>query len=128
MGWLDIYTPLAYYDFVDIEETSFFTKHVYEYLSDDEYCDLQIALCKNPGLGRIIPGTGGIRKLRWGLQHKGKRGGCRIIYYWFNLQGKILLLFIYPKSEQEDLSTDQIKILGHIVDEEKGKGKAENEK
>lgn len=120
---LDNSTPLAYNKHMDIEETSFFTKHLYEYLSDDEYGELQMALYKTPELGRTMPGTNGIRKLRWGANNKGKRGGCRIIYYWFNLKDKLLMMYIYPKNEQKDLSPEQLKVLSIIVEEEKGRSK-----
>jgi hypothetical protein len=57
-----------------------FTRLVYRHLSDDEYAALQWALVLRPEAGTIIPGSGGIRKLRWGKQGRGKRGGLRVIY------------------------------------------------
>ena len=61
-------------------ETPLFTRLIQEYLSDGEYMELQSALAENPEAGRIIKGSGGIRKLRWAVSGKGKRGGLRIIY------------------------------------------------
>jgi hypothetical protein len=60
-------------------ETSTFTKLIGIYLSDDEYLGLQGFLLKYPDAGAIIRGTGGVRKLRWGISGKGKRGGIRVI-------------------------------------------------
>jgi hypothetical protein len=65
-----------------------------------------------------MPGGGGLRKIRWGAQVRGKRGGVRIIYYWAVPQDRIVMLFIYAKSEQDDLSAAQLKVLRRIIEEE----------
>jgi len=62
-------------------ETPIFTKEVLDLLDDDEYRALQLALIFRPEQGAIIPGSGGLRKLRWGVRGRGKRGGLRVIYY-----------------------------------------------
>ena len=103
---------------MEIIETSIFTKQVIEALSDDEYGELQLALVKRPDLGTKIPGTGGLRKLRWGSENKGKRGGYRIIYYWFISEEEIYMLYLYAKNEQADLTTEQKKILVKIIERE----------
>ena len=65
-----------------IIETSVFTRRIKELMSDDEYRELQEALVIRPVRGVIIQGSGGLRKLRWKLEGKGKSGGIRVIYYW----------------------------------------------
>jgi mRNA-degrading endonuclease RelE of RelBE toxin-antitoxin system len=62
-------------------ETRLFTRLVLQYLDDDEYHELQKVLMNNPETGDIIPGSGGLRKVRWRAQGRGKRGGYRVIYY-----------------------------------------------
>jgi hypothetical protein len=101
-----------------IIETSMFTRHVQELLSDEEYRELQIALVQRPNAGAVMAGSGGLRKLRWATKGKGKRGGSRVIYYWAVTQDQLLMLFIYRKSEQEDLTREQLKTLKKIIEEE----------
>ena len=66
---------------MEIIETTVFTRRISVLLTDDEYADLQGLLTIQPDLGDIIPGGGGIRKLRWAAKQKGKSGGIRLIYY-----------------------------------------------
>lgn len=105
-----------------IVETAIFTKQALAALSDDEYRLFQNMLLERPDAGKVIPGSGGLRKLRWAAEGRGKRGGIRVIYYWFTVQGTILLLFIYPKNVQDNLTADQLKQLKRIVDEEYHEG------
>lgn len=69
--------PAKVFEFI---ETPFFTKAVLQYITDDEYARLQRLMNENPDLGTVVPGSGGVRKLRWGLGDRGKRGGLRVIY------------------------------------------------
>ena len=101
-----------------IMETSIFTCQIQEMLSDEEYRFLQIELINRPESGKVIPRSGGLRKLRWSLKGSGKRGGIRIIYYWFVSQENILLLFAYPKNVQDDLTEYQLRQLRKIVEGE----------
>jgi len=78
---------------------------------------LQTALLLHPSAGALIPGTGGLRKLRWASSSKGKRGGLRIIYYWITDDHKIVLLYVYKKSDLEDLSTYELKRLKLLIEE-----------
>jgi len=99
-------------------ETSLFTKRIDNYLEDEELAELQSELARNPELGKIIPGSGGIRKLRWAAMGKGKRGGARIMYYWAPQPVVILMLYVYVKSEVGDLTQEQVKLLRSVVMEE----------
>lgn len=99
-------------------ETPVFSDQLYGLLSDDEYRALQLALALRPEQGKLIPGSGGLRKLRWTFRGKGKSGGLRIIYYWDPADSVVYLLFLYPKSRQEDLTPDQLRLLRRIVQED----------
>jgi mRNA-degrading endonuclease RelE of RelBE toxin-antitoxin system len=101
-----------------IIETPVFTKRVLDALTDDEYRELQQFIAEHPEAGSIIPGSHGLRKLRWTMSGKGKRGGTRIIYYWLRPRDTILMLFVFRKNEQSDLTKDQLKILKAIVAKE----------
>lgn len=102
---------------MEIIETPIFTKRIKEVLSDDEYHRLQWALAINPEAGSLIPGGKGLRKLRWAVSGKGKRGGLRVIYYWYTRDEKIYMLLPYRKSEQEDLTREQLRMLTEYVKE-----------
>jgi len=99
-------------------ETPVFTREVTELLSDEEYRRLQLALLFRPEQGPLIPRSGGLRKLRWGRRGGGKRGGLRVIYYWDKEADTVYMLFAFPKSEQEDLTTKQLRVLSKLVREE----------
>ena len=101
-----------------IIETPIFTKRVMDVLSEEEYRHFQIKLVSDPDAGKIIQGSGGIRKIRWSGSGRGKRGGSRILYYWFNKEGLLLMLFIFKKNERDDLTKNQIKNLKSIVESE----------
>jgi hypothetical protein len=103
---------------VVIIETSIFTRQVQTLLSDEEYSQLQMALVIRPDLGQVIPGSGGLRKVRWFLRGRGKRGGVRAIYYWVVVHDTILMLFMYAKNEQDDLTPEQLKVLRRFIEEE----------
>lgn len=98
-----------------IIETTLFTKQVQKLFSAEEYRQFQIDLATRPDLGALIPGSGGLRKVRWGYRGKGKRGGVRVIYYWAVRQERLLLLLVYPKNVQANLSPAQLKSLKQIV-------------
>ena len=99
-------------------ETSIFTRQVTALISDDDYGQLQSALAAHPDMGAIIPHSGGLRKVRWSMIGRGKRGGVRAIYYWVIAADQILMLFMYPKNERDDLTPQQLKVLREIVEKE----------
>lgn len=91
------------------------------YLDDDAYRALQTELMRNPLAGDVIEGTGGLRKLRQGdaRRGKGKRGGLRVIYYWW-LGGRQFWLFtLYDKDQADDLSPEQRKAIKRLLDAER---------
>ena len=67
-------------------------------------------------MGDIIQGTGGLRKVRWKQEGRGKSGGVRVIYYWMTKNEQIYMLYIYQKTKQEDLTSEQVKVLKSIVE------------
>ena len=89
-------------------ETKLFTSLVQQYLADDEYAALQQALVTTPDAGDLIRGSGGVRKLRWGVAGRGKRGGVRVIYYLRSHQDEIWMLTVYAKSEEASIP-------GHVL-------------
>jgi hypothetical protein len=97
-------------------ETSIFTQEIQRLLPDDDYRMLQTVLMLRPDTGRLIRGSGGLRKNRWSLPGAGKRGALRVIYYWSPPE-TIFMLFPYRKTEQEDLTPDQLGLLRKIVKE-----------
>ena len=109
---------MAYIVSMVIVETPVFTKRVLEILADDEYKELQLFLAGNPEAGDIIPGSHGLRKLRWTAEGRGKRGGSRIIYYWLKPKDKLLMLFLFKKNERADLTADQMRLLKNLVSRE----------
>lgn len=103
-------------------ETPTFTKLLTNLVDDDSYSKLQENLVLNPEIGNLIPGTGGLRKIRWKLPGIGKRGGVRIIYYWKVKEEQIIFLLIYPKNVQDDMTDKQLQILNKILKEELNNG------
>lgn len=96
-------------------ETRGFSKIRDNYFDDSQFNMLQRYLVNRPDAGDIIKGSGGIRKLRWGLQGRGKRGGVRMIYYWIAKDDQILFLTAYAKNEATDLSQNAINAMREIV-------------
>ena len=101
-----------------IIETTVITRQVLELLSEDEYRQLQLSLCQPSDAGPLIRGGGGLRKIRWPLEGRGKNAGVRVIYYWAARREQLLLLLMYPKNERDDLTSDQLKKLRSIIETE----------
>ena len=98
-----------------IVETTVFTRLITQLMHDDQYRELQERLIENPEIGDLIQASGGLRKIRWKLSGRGKRGGVRVIYYWAVSADQIRMLYVYSKSDQKDLTKDQIKVLRQLV-------------
>jgi hypothetical protein len=116
---LDGNTALPYtaimFEFI---ETPFFAKAVERYLDDDEYTALQAHLNKNPEAGVVVPGSGGVRKLRWAAEGRGKRSGLRIIYFVRLARGHIWMLTIYGKNVTENIPAHTLRAMKKALEDE----------
>ena len=97
-------------------ETKLFSRLVAHYLTDEEYAKLQNALIEDPEAGDLIPGSGGVRKLRWRLVGRGKRGGIRVIYYARFRRGQIWMLTLYAKNVLENISPNVLRQIKEEID------------
>ena len=84
-----------------IVETPIFTRRIEQLLNDEQYRALQASLLATPDAGPVIPGGGGLRKLRWSGSGRGKRGGARVIYRWFPERARLLLKQLRQLAERE---------------------------
>lgn len=99
-----------------IYETTIFTEQIVSLVDDDSYAALQALLVVDPEAGDLIPRSKGLRKIRWKVAGRGKRGGIRVIYYLVHRE-EIFMLFAYAKNEQEDLNSDQLRRLRVLVEQ-----------
>ena len=97
--------------------TSVFSKRQPRFLPGDAYADLQKELIADPMKGRVMPGCGGLRKLRISdpRRQKGKRGGARVVYLHIPEVDQFFMLGIYGKDEKEDLTDSEKKEFGHLL-------------
>jgi len=96
-----------------------FTKLLPRYLSDDDYRRLQTYLINKPDGGVLVRGAGGIRKIRWSIEGRGKSGGVRILYFWHKSDSEIWLLTIYLKSDKASVSNKELKLISEAIGREK---------
>ena len=94
---------------MSVVEMPEFLDHAPAILTEAERTGLVAYLGANPEAGRLVPGTGGVRKIRWGTQGQGKRGGARVIYYYYNLSIPVFALDIYAKNQKANLSATEKK-------------------
>lgn len=97
-------------------ETKLFSRLLGDYLTDDQYSQLQSALVEAPDRGALVPGSGGVRKLRWSQPGRGKRGGVRVIYYAKTHEGVIWMLTIYAKNEKQDIPAHVLRKIKEEID------------
>ncbi len=101
-----------------ILETSVFTRRIHAVLDPESYRLLQLHLLARPDAGSVVPGSGGIRKVRWAPSGSGKRGGARVLYYWVVDQDSLVMLYPFAKNERADLSPEQLEELATLVRKE----------
>jgi mRNA-degrading endonuclease RelE of RelBE toxin-antitoxin system len=113
---LAVSTAKPYNSAVEFIEATTFTKYVYDYLSEDEYLGLQGFLLQNPESGKVVRGSGGVRKVRWAIAGKGKSGGVRVIYYFRKQNDEIWLLTIYSKNEVESIPAHVLRQIAKEIE------------
>jgi hypothetical protein len=96
-------------------ETEEFLRKAKPLMSDEEREELVAFLGANPEGGRIMPDSGGVRKLRWGLEGRGKRGGARVIYYYHSERLPLFLLSTFPKNEKANLSKAERNAMKRLI-------------
>jgi hypothetical protein len=111
-----------------IVETSVFARKAEKLLTADERDDLMMYLSRYYAAGDEIPGTGGVRKLRYAASGRGKSGGVRVIYYFFDEVNPLLALFLYGKNEQGDLTPREKKLASSLAAALKAEAKSRRTK
>ena len=101
-------------------ELPVFSRHRSDYMNDEAFRSFQTMLMQRPCAGDVIEGTGGLRKIRFADANrgKGKRGGLRVIYYWWEAGKQFWLFTIYNKDEMTDLSAQEKKLLKEMIRQE----------
>jgi len=94
---------------ITIAETHAFARAAEKIWNEDERAELIDHVAHNPEAGDLIPGTGGVRKLRWARPGTGKRGGARVVYFYYRQDCPLYLLLAYAKAQASDLSADEKK-------------------
>jgi hypothetical protein len=100
-------------------ETPLFTQTLPRYLDDDEYAKLQHHLNQHPEAGAVVRGSGGVRKLRWAPEGRGKRGGLRVIYFLRLARGEIWMLTVYGKNVRENIPAHVLKRMRESIEDAK---------
>jgi hypothetical protein len=105
---------------VTIAETHAFMRMAQKIWNEPELAALVDYIAHNPEDGDVIPGTGGVRKLRWGKTGTGKRGGARVIYFYYQMDRPLYLLLAYAKAQTTDLTPDEKKAVADFAATIKG--------
>lgn len=100
---------------LELIETPVFSRQADAVLAEAEYVALQWQLLLWPGSGVLIPGSGGLRKLRWGGAGRGKRGGIRVIDHWDREAARVTLLLLYAKNERDTLTLRELRVLRALL-------------
>lgn len=103
--------------YITLVETDSFYKESRKHLSESEIDELKVFLALNPKEGDLIPGLKGLRKIRWQTHRKGKSGGVRVIYFFYNENCPLFLLEMYSKAQKTGLSPQDKKLARRLVEE-----------
>jgi len=98
-----------------VAETPIFSRQIDKLFSEDEKRELIDYLAENPLAGDEIPGTGGVRKVRFAASGRGKRGGARVIYYYLDETMPIYALLAYAKNAKNDMTPDEKRAVSALV-------------
>lgn len=98
-----------------IVESSLFSKLWPEYWTSDEFGEFAAYISQNPEMGDVVPGSGGVRKMRWSRRGSGKRGGIRVIYFNRLERGQVVLLTLYAKSKQGNAPAHILKQMKEVM-------------
>lgn len=109
---------MVYLEFI---ESLIFIRELPQHLDDDSYAALQLHLIRHPYAGRVIKGSGGIRKIRWHRRDEGKSGGVRVCYFMRLTAGKIYLLTIYSKRAHDIIPTKTLNEIRRIIENAENK-------
>jgi hypothetical protein len=100
---------------ITVAETTEYSRRAKKLLSEQERNDLIAYLAAHPEAGDVMEGTGGVRKVRWAREGKGKSGGVRVVYFYHNEGMPLYLLTLYGKSEKDNLSAGERNDLSKLV-------------
>lgn len=101
---------------ITVAETQSFLRQADDVWSDDEHEAFIDFIARNPQAGDVIKDTGGVRKVRWGRAGTGKRGGARVIYFFYDLDTPLYLLLVYAKAVRTDISPDAKKAVREFAE------------
>lgn len=101
---------------ITVVETQGFLAATKKLMDEAERAELVEYLAYNPTAGDVVPGSGGVRKIRWGIEGQGKRGGARVIYFFHNLEMPLYLFTAYAKNEREDLDQSEMKTFKKLAE------------
>jgi RelE toxin of RelE / RelB toxin-antitoxin system len=98
-----------------VVETPQFARQAGDLWTDAERQEFVDYIARNPETGDVIPDTGGVRKVRWRRRGMGKRGGVRVIYFYYNPTTPLFLLMVYAKAMRDDVTPDAKKAVAEFV-------------
>jgi hypothetical protein len=100
---------------ITVVETRQFQQRAATRMSDEERQAFITYIATDPEAGVIVPSTGGVRKVRWGIDSRGKRGGLRVMYYYHDDQMPIFLLTVFAKNEKDDIAESEKRVMRQVI-------------